>query len=731
MYLNSISADFYAHHSPFGAFASFTLGRYGKRGGFGLELSGPADQDVYIALVRPGQGTQSFPFYSGSQESGASAYSGDSAFGNVNASNWDPFSPKDITREMGWCSDSWSAGDITFRLLTPFGVVPDITELGDEEIRRHVCPAIFAEITVYNTHSAEDAYAFFGISDKDALRPLSETASGLKGIARASLFGFAVAPSPDHHADDVRETLSWDIQSAVANVSPDKAPPRHHLANRGGVLLRAPAGKARTYIIALGFYRSGVVTSGIACSYLYTRFFSDMEAVLWYAIQHHQRYLAEASQRDTELQNSGMNEERKFLLAHATHSYHGSTMLLDDERGAIPRPPYSAAVAPFHPLWVVNEGEYKMLNTFDLTIDHAFFELRYHPWTLRNVLDLFITRYSYQDQCIDVNNPARPIYLGGISFTHDMGVSNHFTPPGYSSYERPDLDDCFSYMTQEQLCNFCLCAALYGLKTIYGNGDILWLATRRSILISCLKSMVNRDGPENNRDGVMTLDSSRCASGQEITTYDSLDPSLGQARASAYLAVKTWASYLGLSRIFDALGDEDAAAEAEEQAALAVRTITGFWNDEEERFPAVFEKESPGFESQVIPIIEGLIYPLIWGDEEAISPLGPYGQMISQLRRHLRSVLKQGVCIDDVSGGWKMSSTSTNTWMSKIFLSQCVAEKALGVTLPAEYDAAHSRWQREGDCRDFAFTDQVRSTDGGDLGSRYYPRGVTGILWLL
>jgi hypothetical protein len=105
--------------------------------------------------------------------------------------------------------------------------------------------------------------------------------------------------------------------------------------------------------------------------------------------------------------------------------------------------------------------------------------------------------------------------------------------------------------------------------------------------------------------------------------------------------------------------------------------------------------------------------------------------MISQLRHHLRSVLKQGVCIDDVSGGWKMSSTSTNTWLSKIFLSQCVAEKALGVILLAEYDAAHSRWQREGDCRDFAFTDQVRSTDGGDLGSRYYPRGVTGILWLL
>jgi xylan 1,4-beta-xylosidase len=105
--------------------------------------------------------------------------------------------------------------------------------------------------------------------------------------------------------------------------------------------------------------------------------------------------------------------------------------------------------------------------------------------------------------------------------------------------------------------------------------------------------------------------------------------------------------------------------------------------------------------------------------------------MVAKLRRHLKAVLIPGICVDATSGGWKLSSSSENTWMSKIFLCQFVAERILGVTLPDSYDAAHAIWQRDGESRDHAFTDQVHSTTGADLGSRYYPRGVTGLLWML
>lgn len=417
-------------------------------------------------------------------------------------------------------------------------------------------------------------------------------------------------------------------------------------------------------------------------------------------------------------------------------------MLLHDERGVLPRPPFSPS-APLHrPLWAVNEGEYRMLNTFDLTVDHAFWEIRFHPWTLKNTLDLYVSRYSYLDEVKDTAHPERPALPGGISFTHDMGVANQFTPPGQSSYEMPDTDGCFSFMTQEQLCNWCLCAALYSLPTSslrplpkalpkgQRPGDLLWLAARRSTLHACLTSLIHRDETEGELDGIMSLDSTRCGSGQEITTYDSLDASLGRSRGSLYLAVKTWAAYLALSRCFDVLGEDDKAAEAEEEAARAAATISRHWDSESEMFPAVLDPNSPGYRSRVLPAIEALAYPHLLGDLEAVSPFGPFGELIANLRSHFKCVLTSGMCIDSESGGLKLSSSSTNTWMSKIFLAQFVAESVLAMPLSSSFDDAHARWQRDGDCRDYAFTDQVRSNDGKDLGSRFYPRGVTSILWL-
>lgn len=52
-----------AHHAPIGAFASFTLGYKGAKGGLGLELGKPADQNVYIGLQsRDGDNYQALPF---------------------------------------------------------------------------------------------------------------------------------------------------------------------------------------------------------------------------------------------------------------------------------------------------------------------------------------------------------------------------------------------------------------------------------------------------------------------------------------------------------------------------------------------------------------------------------------------------------------------------------------------------------------------------------------------
>ena len=71
------------------------------------------------------------------------------------------------------------------------------------------------------------------------------------------------------------------------------------------------------------------------------------------------------------------------------------------------------------------------------------------------------------------------------------------------------------------------CATVYVTQT----GDNAWLETRWPVFEKCFGSLLRRDHPDpKKRRGLMQLDSSRCAGGAEITTYDSLDVSLGQAR---------------------------------------------------------------------------------------------------------------------------------------------------------------------------------------------------------
>ncbi|PMX56062.1 beta-xylosidase, partial [Pseudomonas sp. FW305-33] len=68
-------------------------------------------------------------------------------------------------------------------------------------------------------------------------------------------------------------------------------------------------------------------------------------------------------------------------------------------------------------------------------------------------------RYAYVDEVRRPNSDVT--YPGGIAFTHDMGVSNAFSPSGHSGYEQAGLTGCFSYMSAEELMNWVLTAGLY------------------------------------------------------------------------------------------------------------------------------------------------------------------------------------------------------------------------------------------------------------------------------
>ena len=431
------------------------------------------------------------------------------------------------------------------------------------------------------------------------------------------------------------------------------------------------------------------------------------------------------------------------MIAHSTHSYYGSTQLLEVDK---------------QPFWVVNEGEYCMMNTLDLSVDHVFWELDHNPWLVKNLLDNFVKLYSYTDEVkvykgdvtmaehaaqIDPSQPPPPAdeaqlnrpydtKPGGLSFCHDMGAHNNFSPKGRSSYELANLTGCFSYMTVEQLCNWTLTAGCYVAKT----RDNDWLKSSKAVVDAILTSMINRSGDV----GFAQYDSTRCAGGQEITTYDSLDHSLAQTRNNIYIAVKSWATYKALALLFRELGDAASKKKCEDLAEKVASVVNEQAVDGV--LPAIFEKSNPGYHSRILPAVEGCVYPLYFVNtgfarttQEEVFATAAEKRMFEVLKEHTRNLLldpeRRNLFAD---GGIKLSSTSNNSWMSKISIFMHVTRKVFHLDEDAKVaevlrnaDAAHVKWQTEGSSY-WACCDQIVSGEG--KASRYYPRIITSALWM-
>lgn len=696
---------FNAHHSPIGAFASFTLGFPGAGGGLDLELGRSPRQNVYIgAESLEKEGTyEAFPFFTSPDDDESKRY-------DIENMDPDPDKPKiifpfskgNVTRDFQLGTDTWKAGDLTFTIYSQVESVPDPAKANETEVKRILMPAVLAELTVDNTNGTKSRRAFFGYQGSDpysSMRRLDDTMDGFSGVGQGRITAI-VSKNPD-----VKSAMHFSLENVLT--TPQEENWTFGLGPLGALVMDVPAGERRTYQFAVCFYRGSLVTAGMDTSYYYTRYFRNVESVAAYALENFDA-IAERSKKVNELVNgaSHLSDDQKFMLIHSIRSYYGSTQMLDHEG---------------EPFWVVNEGEYRMMNTFDLTVDQLFFELKMNPWTVKNELDMFVKRFSYEDTVRFPGDDTE--YPGGISFTHDMGVANTISRPNFSSYELYGLDGCFSHMTHEQLVNWVLCVAVYVEQT----GDTEWLKANMNIVERCFESMLNRDHPQpEKRNGLMGLDSSRVMGGAEITTYDSLDVSLGQARNNIYLAGKIWASYVALEKLFAENDRASLSNEAGEQAEKCAKTIVEHVT-EGGYIPAVIGE---GNDSKIIPAIEGLIFPYFTNCKEALDETGRFGAYISTLKNHLETVLTEGICLFE-DGGWKISSTSNNSWLSKIYLCQFIAREILGWKWDergARADAAHVEWLTHPELSVWSWSDQIIS--GEIAGSKYYPRGVTSILWL-
>lgn len=696
---------YHTQHAPFGAFASFTIGLPGARGGFGQSLPGPGSQDIYVgyrrldAEGRPAGRWQLLPFYQRPAVAAVAAFTGE----NTQSASHEPeaLDIASVDRRLGWASDTWRHDRFSFCLFSPFARTADPDTLSEDEARLAFAPVVTAEIGFDNLQGTGAVELLFGIGHTDRpMRALEDATDDLRGFAVGQSCGFAARPE--------------DIHTRLQGLDLFNPPARDHrgihlLGHEAALVFRVPAGQSRRFPVALGFHEAGVVTTGLPSRYYYTKFFDDLESVLRHGLADHAWYSETAEARDAELATAKLDEHQRWLVAQATHSYLGSSQLMLHRGRA---------------LWIVNEGEYRMINTFDLTVDHLFFELAWHPWAVANTLDLFVQRYRYTDQ---IQRPGdSTVVRGGVSFTHDMGVMNQFTPPGRSSYECDRLHGCFSHMTMEQLLNWICCATTYAEKT----GDLGWLGGHKKLLLGCAESLRRRDDPRSaRRTGLLKWDSHRCgADGGEITTYDSLDVSLGQARNNLYIAVKAYAAWTLLERAFARLDEPAESAAARAAADLAASAVAEKFESDTGLFPAVFEA---GNRSRILPAVEGLVFPLVLGFAHELRARHP--DLFAKLSAHMANALRPGVCIDADSGAWKISSTSHNTWFSKIALAQHVVQRLFPEALndaARAADAVHARMQQSEPLGKYAMVDQVHSATGVSLGSRYYPRIVTACLWL-
>lgn len=688
MEAHASETDFYSQHGIWGAYSSLVIGRAGRGAGVVIGDVKPPETGLFAGYRIGSAEPRLLPFATGrSFGLGAASYHDDvtSARTNDSVKRASCFRPDEIERSLSFSGEEWRAGLMTMRVVSFFGEVPDPRTVTRASARSAYRPSILIRLGFDNRAGSGTMTGLFGMQGLS--RPLSDASGGaLLGMAADNSFGFAMRPG-----EDIEEVMDWSVADAAFNGNR----PLRRLASEGGLRFTIAQGHRAEYVIALGVFRDGIVTAGRRAHAYYTCLFRDLEDVLENALDEAVESLFRAERLDDMLDVPSLSEDRRFLLAQAAHSYLANTELLLSESG--------------EPLFLVNEGEYQMMNTLDLTIDQAFWEARFSPWTLRNELESFAEYSAYEDSY-------------GLAFTHDQGVNDCFAPPGHSVYEMPGLTDCFSFMSYEETLNWAISACLYA--NLANDWD--WALGRRKLLSSALQSLRARDG---NGDGVMDRDSDRCEGGAEVTTYDSLDISLGQARNNLYLAVKAWSAFVCLEALFRRIDERESqeSRAAAEAAAAAAATVVSNMLEPEGFIPAVFESDN---RSRIIPAIEGLAYPGFCGAPEAIRPDGPYGGLLRALARHLDTILVPGTCLDATSGGWKLSSTSRNTWLSKIFLNQYVAEKVLGLRDGRiERDAVHARWLRTGSA-DFAATDQVDSTNGKDLGSRLYPRLVTAILWL-
>ena len=679
-------------HAPVGALSTLAYGYKGANCGLGMSSSGipysGGGGGVIVALAG-NAGLQALPFVASTASIGSSA----TFFADAN-----------VQRTLTPGTDQWNVpgAGLTFTHFTPAWSMPEINTASLTDKKRFFLPATWMTFTVTNnTGAAEDFY--FGL-------PAAATQTS---FANGAYQGFALGEAALAVPAGSCDLLTGSSLTAVLN----------GVTTGFAFHLGVPAGQTRSLTVVVAYYRSTFVDTRINASYYYTKLFSSMDNVIDSAFAEFPDAQARCQQLANAMQNANLNPYRQFLASDALHSYQCNVACLVDPTNGV--------------YWREVEGAYGNINTCDLMVDHAFYSVEMHPWALRNVLDAFSGAsnagigYTFTHPLYNETTGAQ-VSANGFSFQHEMGGNNSNGQVSNDPTTDPtEYETVFSYMGQEELDNWITCAGLYWTH----SGDNAWLSNNAALLRSCLNSQLLRDDTNSAaRDGVTTYVNYSTQSGKyEITTYDSLDPSLQDPRGGAYTAVKNWAAYLALQAMFNQLGDSADAAISSNQAVVCSHSITNGWNATLGYIPASLTGTNT---SATLPILEGLALAQWMGFTNATDRVnGPFAAMLQTLRNHTVAVLVPGRCLDATSGSLKITSANDNTFPSKEFIAQYAAETVLGVTgntVDGTVDQVNATLQML-QAPYQGLSDQINSPGGNTPAnsSLHYPRGITSALWWL
>jgi len=695
-----VSNPFYnTHHAPVGAWASLTFGAPDigmsidvqdpvvKKSG--IMMAGWADESEIHSI-----GFCDIPKSDSVDLKSEGTLASDREKAEQLKAEYGFYSEEEITRTLTPSKDIFSAGKITFTTYTPYDALPDPEK---KEIPAISClPGILMDVTIDNTSSALPCTAFFGMQLKDTKKSHSFEKEGLIGHAHRSEWAFAADEASGAYI--VRGLDATDLLKSGARGIHQNGP--------AFLCLHVPAGEKKTLSLTWSVWAREGSDGAFDTTYYYNRFFGNVYEGARAVLDHADALREIADQVDEELLHEGQDEERVSLFCQALRGYYASTQLLIDEKNCV--------------RWNVGEGAYVWRNTIDLCADHITWELRRNPWIVRSLMDEFIDHYSYTDRVTYPGIAAD--YPGGISFTHDMGCYFSYSPRGYSDYEHVNetRDGFYFYMTTEELLNGIYCLAGYAIH----SGDTDWLLKRRNLLPQLMESLENRDGfSDDMRNGVLKASTTRggkCA--LESTTYDALDHSLLEAAGNLYVYIKTWCSLILLIRCCEMIGDADTKARAEKMLEKCRESVREFQSDKYPWLRANAYRDLPG---AVSAAAEPLAVPHMLGVLNAdTDPL-----LTQILTAHSLECLKTGVCRDELTGGLRLSSTSRNTWTSKVILTIYAMENVLSITLPEGMVQEVVNWGHVS-ARESTIADQIHCDVRKAIGGVYYPRIVTSCLWL-